>query len=194
MMDVDVSKADELRRENHVSYTAIIVCAAAKALRIHQNVNSAIIDDKIHIYKDINVGVAVSTDKGLIVPVLKNADKKELLSISLELKTLIEKAREGQLSRQDLTGGTFTVTNLGMYDVKMFLPIINPPEAAILAAGSIEKKPAIMNRQIVTRPTMTLTLAYDHRIIDGAPAARFLRKIKETIETELPKNPSYTPA
>jgi len=190
MMDVDVSKMDELRRENRVSYTAIIVYAAAKALRIHQNVNSAIIDDKIHIYQDINVGVAVSTDKGLTVPVLKNADKKKLLSVSTELKTLIDKAREGHLSRQDLIGGTFTVTNLGMYDVKMFLPIINPPEAAILAAGSIEEKPAIMNGQIVTRPTMTLTLAYDHRIIDGAPAARFLRKIKETIETELPKRAS----
>jgi pyruvate dehydrogenase E2 component (dihydrolipoamide acetyltransferase) len=190
MMDVDVSKMDELRRENRVSYTAIIVYAAAKALRIHQNVNSAIIDDKIHIYQDINVGVAVSTDKGLTVPVLKNADKKKLLSVSTELKTLIDKTREGHLSRQDLIGGTFTVTNLGMYDVKMFLPIINPPEAAILAAGSIEEKPAIMNGQIVTRPTMTLTLAYDHRIIDGAPAARFLRKIKETIETELPKRAS----
>lgn len=189
MMDVDVSELDELRKENRVPYTALIVYAAAQALRKHQDVNSALIDDTIHIYENINIGVAVSTDKGLVVPVVKDADKKGLLSISSELKTLIAKAREGQLSRQDLTGGTFTVTNLGMYDVKLFLPIINPPEAAILAAGSIEEKPVVVDKQIVVRPMMTLTLAYDHRVVDGAPAARLLSEIKEMIKAGLPQKP-----
>lgn len=182
LMDVDMAKVERLREMTRVSYTAILVHAVAKALREHPIVNSSLVNGKIRVYEDINVGVAVSIEKGLIVPVIRNADKKQLAEISSELEGLVEKARQGKLSKEQLTGGTFTVTNLGMYAVNMFFPIINPPEAAILAAGNIVKKPIATDKEIVVKPTMTLTLAYDHRIIDGAPAAMFLKKVKEIIE------------
>lgn len=182
IMDVDMTNAVKLREATEVSYTAILVQATAKALREHPTINSTLADGKIRVYEDINIGVAVSTEKGLIVPVLRNVDRKPLAEISSELEKLVEKARGGNLSKEQLTSGTFTVTNLGMYDVDMFLPIINPPEAAILAAGRMVKKPVIIDGETTVKPIMTLTLAYDHRIIDGAPAATFLRKIKEIIE------------
>lgn len=182
IMDVDMTNAVKLREATEVSYTAILVQATAKALREHPTINSTLADGKIRVYEDINIGVAVSTEKGLIVPVLRNVDRKPLAEISSELEKLVEKARGGNLSKEQLTSGTFTVTNLGMYDVDMFLPIINPPEAAILAAGRMVKKTVIIDGETTVKPIMTLTLAYDHRIIDGAPAATFLRKIKEIIE------------
>lgn len=183
IMDVDMTEAVSLRQKTGHSYTAMLIYAAAMALREHPTVNSTLAGGKIRVYEDVNVGVAVSTEKGLVVPVVRDADKKQLSAISSELKALAEKARASKLSKGQLTGGTFTVTNLGMYDVDIFLPIINPPEAAILAAGSIVEKPVVAERESAVKPVMTLTLAYDHRIIDGAPAAKFLKKIKETIET-----------
>lgn len=182
IMDVDMTEAAKLREKTQASYTAMLVSAVAKALLEHPMANSTLVDGKIRVYKDINVGVAVSTEKGLVVPVIHEADKKEFAAISSELKELVEKARLGKLSKEQLTGGTFTVTNLGMYDVDMFLPIINPPEAAIIAAGRIVQKPFAVNDEVTIKPMMTLTLAYDHRIIDGAPASMFLRKIKEIVE------------
>ncbi len=182
IMDVDMTNAVKQREATRVSYTATLVHATAKALREHLTVNSTLADGKIRVYEDINVGVAVSTEKGLVVPVIRNVDRKSLAEISSELEELVERARGGRLSKEQLTGGTFTVTNLGMYDVDMFLPIINPPEAAILAAGRMVKKPVIVDGGTVVKPMMTLTLAYDHRIIDGAPAATFLRKIKKIVE------------
>ena len=106
-----------------------------------------------------------------------------LKKIDLDLKKLTEKAKLGKLTKENLTGGTFTITNLGMYDVNFFIPIINPPEAAILAVGKIIKKPCIIDGEIKIKPLMTLSLAYDHRIVGGAPAAKFLGKIKENLET-----------
>jgi len=182
IMDVDMTETVKLLEDIQVSYTAILVYAVAKALREHPMVNSALIEGKIHVYDDINIGVAVSTGKGLVVPVIRNADEKQLAEISSELKELAEKTRVGKVSKEQLIGGTFTVTNLGMFGVNTFLPIINPPEAAILAAGRTMKKPAVSENRIIVKPVMTLTLAYDHRIIDGAPASTFLRKIKEIIE------------
>lgn len=182
IMEVDMTEATKIRDEANISYTAILVYSTAKALREFPVANSTLVDGKIRIYEDINVGVAVSTEKGLIVPVIWNADEKSLPKISSELNELVEKAREGNLSKEQLTGGTFTLTNLGMYNVDMFLPIINPPEAAILAAGRIVAKPVAAGGETRIKPTMTLTLGYDHRIIDGAPAAQFLKKAKESIE------------
>ncbi len=182
IMEADVTEARKLRERTQASHTAILVHAAAEALRKYPVVNSTLIDGKIRVYEDINIGVAVSTEKGLFVPVVRNADGKKVTEISSELKQLAEKARQGKLSKEELTGGTFTVTNLGMYDVNLFLPIINPPEAAILAAGRIVSKPIVEDKEIVVKPMLALTLAYDHRIIDGAPASLFLRKIKEEIE------------
>ena len=182
IMEVDMKNAGKIHEETGVSYTAILVLALAKALRENPAANATLKNEKILVYDDINVGVAVSTAKGLVVPIIRNADKKQLAQISSELEERAEKARQGKLSKEHLTGGTITVTNLGMYDVDMFLPIINPPEAAILAAGRILEKPVIVNEQVVAKPVMTLTLAYDHRIIDGAPAAVFLRKIRKILE------------
>jgi len=184
IMDIDMTKAVGLREKTQVSYTAMLVYAVAKALHEYSAVNSTLIEGKIRVYEDVNVGVAVSTEKGLVVPVVRNADKKQLAEISSELEELVEKARQGKLAKEQLTGGTFTVTNLGMYGVDLFLPIINPPEAAILAAGRLVERPVAVDKGIAVKPMMTLTLAYDHRVIDGAPAATFLRKIKRAIEEE----------
>ncbi len=185
IMDVNMSEAVKLREKTQASYTATLIFAVAKALREHPTVNSTLTDGKIRVYEDINIGIAVSTEKGLVVPVIRNADKKQLAEISSELEKLAEKTRQGTLSKEQLTAGTFTVTNLGMYEVDMFLPIINPPEAAILAAGSIVERPVVVNSEIVVAPVMTLTLAYDHRILDGAPAATFLKRVKKIIEESL---------
>jgi pyruvate dehydrogenase E2 component (dihydrolipoamide acetyltransferase) len=120
-----------------------------------------------------------------VVPVIHNADRKSLNDIDGAIKEFTEKARQGKLSREELTGGTFTITNLGMYGVDFFTPIINPPEAAILGVGRIVEKPIVANGKIEIKPMSTLSLSYDHRIIDGAPAGQFLRNIKEKIEKNI---------
>jgi pyruvate dehydrogenase E2 component (dihydrolipoamide acetyltransferase) len=182
MMEVDVSKAAELHEKLQVSYTTILVAAAAKALKEHSIINSTLEGNQIKIFDDVNVGVAVATKLGLVVPVIRNADRKSPKEIDLAIKNLTEKAREGKLAKEELTGGTFTITNLGMYGVEFFTPIINPPEAAILGVGNITEKPVVINGKIEVKPRIMLSLSYDHRIVDGASAAEFLRKIKEKIE------------
>lgn len=186
IMNVDATEAVKLREKIKVSYTAILIYAVARALHEHRMINSTLLAGKIRLYSDINIGIAISTEKGLVVPVIHNADEKQLLKISSELEELVDIARQGKLSKEQLACGTFTVTNLGMHDVNVFLPIINPPEAAILAAGRTVKKPVVADDKIVIKPVMTLTLAYDHRIVDGAPASLFLKKIKDIIEEHLP--------
>ncbi|MGB9778613.1 MAG: dihydrolipoamide acetyltransferase family protein [Candidatus Bathyarchaeales archaeon] len=182
MMEVDASKAFEMHETLQVSYTAIIVGAVAKALREYPIVNSTLDGERIKIFDNVNVGVATATEHGLIVPVIHDADEKSVLEIEKAIEELTEKARQGKLSREDLTGGTFTVTNLGMYNVDFFTPIINPPEAAILGVGKITQKPVVVDGRVEIKPLMMLSLSYDHRIIDGAPAAKFLNKVKEKIE------------
>ncbi|MGC9345710.1 MAG: dihydrolipoamide acetyltransferase family protein [Candidatus Bathyarchaeales archaeon] len=185
MMEVDVSKAAALHEKLQVSYTAILVKAVAKALTEHPTINSMFEGNQIKIFEDVNVGVAVATEYGLVVPVIHNADRKSLAEIDTAVKELTEKARQGKLAREEVTGGTFTITNLGMYGVEFFTPIINPPEAAILGVGKITEKPVVTDGKIETIPFMTLSLSYDHRIVDGAPAAEFLRKVKEKVEKGL---------
>ncbi|MGC8896498.1 MAG: dihydrolipoamide acetyltransferase family protein [Candidatus Bathyarchaeia archaeon] len=182
VMEVDASKAKETHERLHVSYTTIIVEAVAKALREHSIINSTLEGDKIKVFEDVNVGVAVATGQGLVVPVIHNADGKSLKEIDAAINDLTEKARNGKLSKEDVSGGTFTITNLGMYGVEFFTPIINPPEAAILGVGKIKEKPVVVDGKIETKPFIVLSLSYDHRIVDGAPAAEFLGKIKEKIE------------
>jgi pyruvate dehydrogenase E2 component (dihydrolipoamide acetyltransferase) len=183
VMDVDMTEAAKLREQTSSSYTAILVHAVVKALLKHPRVNASLADGKIRVYSDINVGIAVSTPQGLVVPVIKNAQEKTLADLESELRDLVRKAREGALSKEQMEDGTFTVTNLGMYDVNMFIPIINPPEAAILAAGTIIEKPVVDGGAMGAKPIMTLTLAYDHRILDGAPAALFLKEIKTEMQS-----------
>jgi len=181
-MEVDVSKAKTLHDKLHVSYTTILVKAVAEALKEQPIINSTLENNQIKIFEDVNVGVAVATEKGLIVPVIRNADDKSLEEIDKAIKKLTEKAKEGKLTKDELAGGTFTITNLGMFGVEFFTPIINPPEAAILGVGRIREKPVVVNREIKTKPVMTLSLTFDHRIMDGVPAAKFLGKVKEKIE------------
>jgi pyruvate dehydrogenase E2 component (dihydrolipoamide acetyltransferase) len=182
IMEVDMTNAAKIRNEVDASYTAMLVYSTAKALREFPEVNSTLFNEKIRVYEDINIGIAVTTERGLVVPVLKKADENTLEITSSKLKALVEDVRGGKLEKEKLTGSTFTVTNLGMYNVDMFLPIINPPEAAILAAGRIIERPIVENGEIRIKPTMILTLGYDHRIIDGSPAAKLLNEIKENLE------------
>jgi pyruvate dehydrogenase E2 component (dihydrolipoamide acetyltransferase) len=180
-----MTNAVKLREETQASYTDMLVKAVAKALREQPIMNATLEDERIKVFEDVNVGVAVATDKGLVVPVVHEADKKSLSDIASFLKELVEKAREGKLAKDDLTGGTFTITNLGMYGVDMFIPIINPPETAILGVGRVTQKPVVVNGQIAIKPIMQLSLAYDHRIVDGAPAAKFLQRVKQILESSL---------
>jgi len=181
-MEAEMANAVKLHEEKAFSYTDMLVKAVSTALREHPLLNSTLEREQIKIFEEINVGVAVATEKGLVVPVIHNADKKTLNEISVIVKDLIEKARQGKLAKEDLAGGTFTVTNLGMYGVDVFIPIINPPEAAILGAGRITEKPVLVNKELKVKHVMQLSLAYDHRIIDGAPAAQFLQKVKQILE------------
>jgi len=130
----------------------------------------------------VNLGIAVDTDRGLLVPVIRGAGSKGLRALGTEFRTLMERARAGKSLPDDLTGGTFTITNLGMYDIDAFTPLINLPEAAILGAGRIQPKPVVRGDEIVVRQMWTLSLVFDHRLVDGAPAARFLQRVKQLVE------------
>jgi len=193
MLEVDMSEAVKLRQDFEkmknvqLSYNAVFVKAVAMALREYPILNSTLEEKQIKVLKNINVGVAVATERGLIVPVIHDVDEKSLADLSSTIAQLVEKTRLDTLSRNDVTGGTFTITNLGMFGVDAFIAIINPKQAAILAIGRIADKPKVVDGQIVIQPTVTLSLSFDHRIIDGAPAAQFLNRIKEILE-----NPSST--
>jgi len=186
-MEADMSKVERLRQRTDVSYTDVLVKAVGQALKEHMYMNSTLENDQIKVFEDINVGVAVATEKGLVVPVVHNADKKTLSEVAATLKELIAKTKGDKLAKDDVTGGTFTITNLGMYGVDTFIPIINPPEAAILGVGRIAQRPTVENGEIKIKPITQLSLSYDHRIVDGAPAAQFLQKIRQILETELDK-------
>jgi pyruvate dehydrogenase E2 component (dihydrolipoamide acetyltransferase) len=183
-MEVDMSNALKLREKHQVSITELLVKIVAEALKQHSLLNSSLQDNEIKIFEDINIGVAVATENGLVVVVLREADKKSINEIASTLRELIEKAKQGKLSKGETTGGTFTISNLGMYGVDLFMPIINPPETAILGVGKIVEKPVAINGEVKVKPLMTLSLAYDHRVVDGVPAAQFLSKIKQILEYE----------
>lgn len=167
-----------------ITFTDVLVFAVAKALRDNPTINSSLIDNEIKVWEDINIGVAVALEEGLIVPVVKNADKKSLAEISQTTKTLVEKAREKKLMPDEVTGGTFTLTNLGALSGRwsFWTPIINPPESAILGTGTITERAVVRSGQIVIRPIMTYSLTYDHRIIDGAVAAKFMTSVIRLLE------------
>lgn len=155
-MDADVSNIALLHEKLQVSYTAIIVKAVAEALKEHPMINSTLDRDQIKLFEDVNIGVAVATKDSLVVPVIRNANAKTLVEIDVAIRELTEKARDEKLSREEVTAGTFTITNLGMYGVDFFTPIINPPEAAILGVGKIVKKPVVVNDQIEVKLVTTL--------------------------------------
>ncbi|MGH2460829.1 MAG: dihydrolipoamide acetyltransferase family protein [Chloroflexota bacterium] len=190
--EVDVAEIVKLREQvsgewekQHgikVSYNDVIIRAVARALREHPNLNSSLADDGIHVHADVNVGMGVAVDSGLIVPVIRHTDQKSLLEIARASRDLAQLARQNQLGRDEVTGGTFTVSNMGMLGVEAFTPIINWPECAILGVGQIAERAVVRDGQIVVRPTMWLSLTFDHRIVDGAPAARFLARIRQLLE------------
>jgi len=184
-MEVDMTKAAKFHEEKAVSYTDMLVKAVSVALKEHPILNSTLVEEQIRVFEDINVGVAVATEKGLLVPVVHNADKKTIKEISTTVMELIGKAKQGKLTKEDLSGGTFTVTNLGMYGVDMFIPIINPPETAILGVGRIGERAFVVDNEVKMRPVMQVSLSFDHRVVDGAPAAQFLQKVKNVLENEL---------
>ncbi|MFP3391967.1 dihydrolipoamide acetyltransferase family protein [Brevibacillus sp. SIMBA_040] len=168
---------------HRLSYTEIIIKAVAMALARHPKVNASLKGDVIQLHETINIGVAVAVTDGLLVPVIKQADQKGLAHLTTETKRLAGLARDGRLLPDDMRGGTFTISNLGMYAIDVFTPIINQPESAILGVGRIHEKPVGVNGQIVLRPMMSLSLSFDHRVMDGAPAAAFLQEIKELLES-----------
>ncbi|HDM91926.1 MAG TPA: 2-oxo acid dehydrogenase subunit E2 [Candidatus Korarchaeota archaeon] len=189
VMKADMSRALDLRRkmaeeDRRFSITALIVKAVAKALEEHRMLNSAVRDDRILVYEDINIGVAVSIPDGLVAPVIRRANEKSVLEISKEIEKLAEKARTAGLSPEDVMGGTFTVSNLGAEGVEIFTPIINPPQAAILGVGTIQNMPVLgESGSVEFRPMVHLCLVFDHRVVDGVPAARFLRRVVELLQT-----------
>ena len=183
IMEVDMSSAARIHRETRLSYTEMLVRAVASALCEHRIMNATLDGDQIKVFEDVNVGVAVAAEKGLVVPVIRNTDRKSLTEIASALQMMVEKTRRGELTKDDVTGGTFTITNLGMFGVDVFIPIINPPETAILGVGRVVEKPVVVNGQVAVRSMMQLSLAYDHRIVDGAPAAQFLQTVKKILET-----------
>jgi pyruvate dehydrogenase E2 component (dihydrolipoamide acetyltransferase) len=165
-----------------VSFNDLIVKAVARALVRIPQVNVSFAEDRILQKKQVHIGVAVALEQGLIVPVLRNADQRSILDIAREARRLSEAAREGKLRPEDFSGGTFTVSNLGMFDVDSFTAVINSPESAILAVGSITPTPVVVDGQVIVRNRMKVTLSADHRAIDGAMAARFLQEVKRLLE------------
>ena len=183
--EVDVSQLIDRRRavrqEFGVTYTDFIVQACAHALRQHPRMNATLEDGTLRLDRGIHVGLAVALDEGLIVPVIRDTDRKSLEDIAGEAKTLAEKARAGRLTLEDVSGGTFTVSNLGMYGVDAFTPILNTPQTGILGVGRIVEKPALYRGEIARRSTMVLSLTFDHRVIDGAPAGAFLQTVADLL-------------
>ena len=181
--EADVTPATELRarlgREFDFSYTDMLVHAAARALIKHPRMNTRLDGAEIASLASANVGIAVALEDGLIVPVIANAERKSLREIAVESRALGEKARGGRLKLEDVTGGSFTITNLGTYGIDAFTPILNGGETGILGIGRIVEKPAIYRGEIARRAMMTLSLTFDHRVIDGAPAAEFLQTVIE---------------
>ena len=163
-------------------YTDLVVKAAAKALREHPRVNASLDGDVIQMHEQVNIGIAVALDDGLIVPVIQDAGRLPLKRLARTAAALAERARGGKLTFDDIAGGTFSVTSLGMYEVDTFTPIVNPPQVAILGVGRVREAVALVGREAVARQVMALSLSFDHRLLDGAPAAEFLRRVKHLLE------------
>lgn len=164
------------------SINDFVLKATANALQTHPRLNAALIDNAIHQYQDTHLGVAVEVDAGLVVPVVHSAGTLSLFEIAVAVKRLSARAQSGELTPEELGGATFTVTNLGHLGIDWFTPVLNPPQCAILGVGRVRKTPVVENDSIVARDTMTLVLTFDHRVIDGAPCARFLADLRDQIE------------
>jgi pyruvate dehydrogenase E2 component (dihydrolipoamide acetyltransferase) len=165
-----------------ISYNDFVVKACAMALRKHPVINSSWLGDKIRTNHHVHIGVAISVEDGLLVPVVRFADQKGLHQISAEVKDYAGKAKSKKLQPADWEGNTFTISNLGMFDIDQFTAIINPPDACILAVGSIQQKPVVKNNAVVPGNVMKVTLSCDHRVVDGVAGAEFLKTLKSYLE------------
>ncbi len=166
-----------------ISYNTLLVAIIARLLPDHPHLNACIAGEEIYFYEDVNIALAVDTERGLLAPVIRQADRHDLVTLQRMSDALIDLALSGKISPEELTGGTFTITNLGMFDVDGFTPIINQPQAAILGLGRLVPKPAVAaGSEIVIRHMLTLSLSFDHRLVDGGPAARFLQGIRQLVE------------
>jgi pyruvate dehydrogenase E2 component (dihydrolipoamide acetyltransferase) len=177
-----VAAARELHPDVKVSVTDLLTKVCASALARHPEVNVSFTDEALLRHPSANVGIAVAAPQGLVVPVVKGAERLSLAEIAAVRADLVERARGQKLKTEDMEGGTFTISNLGMFGVESFTAVLNPPQAAILAVGATEERPAARDGELVVRPTMTMTLTVDHRAVDGAPAADFLRTVKAMLE------------
>jgi pyruvate dehydrogenase E2 component (dihydrolipoamide acetyltransferase) len=166
-----------MTREFDFTYTDMLIHSVARALGQHPRMNARMTDEAIVMAPEVHVGMAVALDEGLIVPVIRDADKKGLREIAAVTKDLGERARTGKLKLEDVSGGTFTITNLGTWGVDAFTPILNLGETGILGVGRIAEKPVIYRGEIARRSMLTLSLTFDHRVVDGAPAAAFLQTV-----------------
>ena len=191
--EVDMERAaearDALNRQlgdrGKVSFNDVIVKATALALTKHRACNAWFQDDHIRYWNEVHIGMAVAVEDGLITPVIRHADLKALLEIGGEARDLAEKARNRRLQPSEYTGATFSVSNLGMFEIDQFTAVINPPEAGIIAVGTITPKPVVWDGQVVARRRMRITMSCDHRVIDGATGAAFLKTLKEMLENPL---------
>jgi pyruvate dehydrogenase E2 component (dihydrolipoamide acetyltransferase) len=173
---------ERMQREFALTITDVIVHAVARALRRHPGLNASLEDDRVRLHSGVHIGLAVALDEGLIVPVIRDADRKSLSDLAVESRALAAGARAGTLTPDQVTGGTFTITNLGRWGIDGFTPVVNPPEAAILGVGRVIEKPAAYRGTIALRHMLTLSLTHDHRVVDGAPAAAFLQTVAEFLE------------
>jgi pyruvate dehydrogenase E2 component (dihydrolipoamide acetyltransferase) len=191
--EVDMERASEARDalnkqlgdQGKVSFNDIIIKATAHALTKHRPCNAWFEEDHIRYWNDVHIGMAVAVEDGLITPVIRNADLKSLAEIGREAKELAERARNRRLQPNEYTGATFSVSNLGMFDIDQFTAVINPPEAGIIAVGSIVQKPVVVDGALSARRRMRITMSCDHRVIDGATGAAFLRTLKQMLENPL---------
>lgn len=172
----------EAKKGVRLSFTHLLIKAVVSALEKYPQLNATFEEDEIRIWKDVNIGIAVSLEDGLIVPVLRGANNLGLFEIASQASELITKAREKRLREDEFSGGTFTISNMGGVGVDFFIAIINVPETAILATGKISDKPAVVDGRLTIRKMMTMTLSADHRVVDGVTAAKFLQEVKRLLE------------
>ena len=188
-VSVDMARTNELvaRLREHeegpkATVTDVLTRVCAAALLRHREVNAQYTDDAILLFPTANIGIAVAAPQGLVVPVIHGAERLRLTEIATARSDIVSRAREGKLTRDDLENGTFTISNLGMFRVERFTAVLNPPQAAIVAIGATEERAVAVDGELVVRPTMTITGTFDHRAVDGAPAAEFLQTLKELLE------------
>ncbi|WP_353856056.1 dihydrolipoamide acetyltransferase family protein [Bacillus sp. Bos-x628] len=190
--EIDMTKAKEIRKQllpaieketgYRLSFTEIIIHAVSKVLTRHPQINMTFEQNELHFHENVHIGLAVAVKDGLMVPVISHADQKGLAQLTKEAKEIGKSARDQKLLPDQLKGSTFTISNLGMYAIDTFTPIIHQPEVAILGVGRIQEKPVVVDGEIHVRPMMGVSLSFDHRVVDGAPAAAFLTDVKQVLE------------